>query len=533
MKNLLLNAIAVAFLLPIVCVSQPSLGTASDFALFTSVGAVTNTGITHITGNVGTNSGSNTRFGNVNGVMHEGDGAAAQCASEVLATYNELNATTPTFFVANLLGNGQIVTPGVYSISSATTLNLNLILNAQGNANAIFIFQIQGAFSSGADAQVVLQNGAKACNVFWKIEGLVSLASGTVMKGTIIANNGAINMNSGTTLEGRALSTNGAVTTDGILVNIPVGCGSPVLSGPTAPNLNSAICYTIFSADGETTNAGVSTIKGDVGTNVGLTTGFDAINVNGLIHPIPDISTAACASDLLNVYTYLNTLPADIELLYPAQFGNNLVLTPHTYLMNAATVFTDALYLDAQGNANAVFVIKIYGALTTSTFSNVILTNGAQAKNVYWKIDGAVEINENSIFKGNIICNNGAVALKTGVNLSGRAFTTTGAMMTNAITATMPLGCTNLSTTTIENPNNSIGIYPNPFSSFLTIEINDISRINNTNVILYDILGREIVKAQIVKQTTTLETSQLVKGLYLYKVMSNNTLIQSGKIIAQ
>jgi formylmethanofuran dehydrogenase subunit C len=533
MKNLILNAIAVALLLPMVCFSQPSLGMASDFALFTSVGAVTNTGITHVTGNVGTNSGSNTGFGNVNGVMHEGDGVAAQCASDVLAAYNTLNATTPTFFVANLLGNGQIVTPGVYSISSATTLNLNLILNAQGNANAVFIFQIQGAFSSGADAQVVLQNGAKACNVYWKIEGLVSLASGTAMKGTIIANNGAINMNSGTTLEGRALTTNGAVTTDGLLVYTPIGCGSPVLNGPTAPNLNSAICYTLFSANGETTNAGVSTIKGDVGTNVGLTTGFDALNVNGLIHPIPDVSTAACAADLLNVYTYLNTLPADIELLYPAQFGNNLVLTPHTYLLNAATVFTDTLFLDAQGNADAVFVIKVYGALTTSTFSNVVLTNGAQAKNVYWKIDGAVEINENSIFKGNIICNNGAVALKTGVNLSGRAFTTAGSMLTNAITATMPLGCTNLGTTINENPNNAIAIYPNPFSSFLTIEINDISRINNATVVLYDTLGREILKSQITKQATTLETSQLVKGLYFYKVISNDTIIQSGKLIAQ
>jgi hypothetical protein len=70
MKNLILNAIAVALLLPMVCFSQPSLGMASDFALFTSVGAVTNTGITHVTGNVGTNSGSNTGFGNVNGVMH-------------------------------------------------------------------------------------------------------------------------------------------------------------------------------------------------------------------------------------------------------------------------------------------------------------------------------------------------------------------------------------------------------------------------------------------------------------------------------
>ena len=130
-----------------------------------------------------------------------------------------------------------------------------------------------------------------------------------------------------------------------------------------------------------------------------------------------------------------------MELLYPAQFGNNLVLTPHTYIMNAATTFTGNLYLNAQGNASAVFVIKIYGALSTSTYSNVILTNGTVAKNVYWLVSGAVSINNYSIFKGTIVCNNGAIDLTTGVSLEGRALTTTGALGTTAITATMPPGC--------------------------------------------------------------------------------------------
>ena len=57
-------------------------------------------------------------------------------------------------------------------------------------------------------------------------------------------------------------------------------------------------------------------------------------------------------------YIYLNNLTEDIELLYPARFGRNLVLTPHTYIMKAAAVFTDSLYLNAQGNPDAVFVIK-------------------------------------------------------------------------------------------------------------------------------------------------------------------------------
>ncbi|MFZ4398916.1 MAG: ice-binding family protein [Bacteroidales bacterium] len=399
--------LAILFILPEFNYAQaPSLGTAASFVLFSTNGAVSNSGISHITGNVGTNYGSSTAFGNVNGVMHDGDGVSAQAAADLLIAYNLLNNTIPSFFPAPLLGNGQILNAGVYSISSAATLNLDLILNAQGNPSSIFIFKIQGSFSCNANSKIKLINGAQACNVFWKVEGLVSMASATSMKGTVIANNAAIQMNTGDILEGRALSTSGAITVDGVLAYTPVGCGSTVLTGPTAPILGSAACFAIFSANGSVSNSGITNITGDVGSNNGYATGFNTLLVTGNIHPLPDVSTANCAADLLIAYNYVNTLPYDIELLYPAQFGNSLVLTPHTYRMNGAATFTDTLFLNAQGNTNAVFVIQINGALSTSTYSNVVLMNGTQAKNVYWKIEGAVSINNYSTFRGTIICNN-------------------------------------------------------------------------------------------------------------------------------
>ncbi len=316
MKTKLLNALSAVILFSIQTLNfaqAPPLGVAADFVLFSTNGAVTNSGISQLTGNVGTNNGSSTFFGNVNGQMHDADGVSAQCAADLLIAYNQLNSAVPTFFPAPLLGNGDTLIAGVYNISAAATLNLDLYLN--GNANAVFIFQIQGPLSTNANSKIKLINGALACNVFWKVEGLVSMASGTSMKGTVIANNAAINMNTGDTLEGRALSTAGAVTVDGTLAYTPTGCGSSVLSGPSAPNLASAICYGTFSSDGAVTNTGVSDVTGDVGTNNGLTTGFNPLLVTGTVHPIPDVSTGACASDLLNVYTYLNTLPYDIELL--------------------------------------------------------------------------------------------------------------------------------------------------------------------------------------------------------------------------
>lgn len=180
MKTKILFKLTVAFLLltPTINYGQAiNLRTAADFVLFSTSGALSNTGISQITGNVGTNNGSSTTFGNVNGQMHDNDLVSGQCATDLLVAYNQLNSVVPAFFPAPLLGNGDTLIAGVYSISAATTLNLNLYLNANGNST------------------VKLINGTKACNVFWKVEGLVDMASGTTMRGTVIANNAAINMN--------------------------------------------------------------------------------------------------------------------------------------------------------------------------------------------------------------------------------------------------------------------------------------------------------------------------------------------------
>ncbi|PIS44708.1 MAG: hypothetical protein COT22_09105, partial [Ignavibacteria bacterium CG08_land_8_20_14_0_20_37_9] len=220
----------------------PNLGTTADFALFTSIGAVSNAGIpylTKVTGNVGTNSAPTiTGFGNVDGQMHYGgDPASTQASADLIIAYGDINVAVPTFFPAPLLGNGQILNAGVYAITAPSiTLDNGLTLDAQGDPNALFIIQLNGAFSTNANSEVILANGAQACNVYWKVEGLLDMATGTSMKGTLIVNNAAINMSTGVILEGRALSTAGAITVDGLLAYTPRGCGFSPLTGPLAPN---------------------------------------------------------------------------------------------------------------------------------------------------------------------------------------------------------------------------------------------------------------------------------------------------------
>lgn len=535
-KIILLSLVTLSLLLtPTTQFAQIiTLGTTADFVLFTSNGAVTNTGTSHLTGNVGTNVGGSTGFGNVDGVMHDQDGTSAQAMFDLNVLYGQLDNATATLFQAPLLGNGQTLTPGVHNIDQAASLELELILDGQNLPDPRFVIQIDGMLACGPNSKVTLINGAQACDVYWKIEGELTMAAGSTMRGTLVVNQAAITMSAGDTLEGRALALNGAINLDGLFAYKPIGCGSVQLTGPMAPTLGSASCFALFTSSGEMLNAGVTTVKGDVGTNGGLTSGFDQLTVTGTVHPIPDTETDACASDLLIAYTYMNTLTPDIELLYPAQFGNNLVLTPHTYIMNGAVTFTDTLYLNAQGNPDAIFAIMTNaGAFSTSTYSKVILINGAQAKNVYWKVDGALEINDYSIFKGTMIVNGGAVDLNTGVDLVGRVLATVGDFHTAAISAISDSDCGVNGLTDLENGLNKVTFAPNPFTNTITVTMDDATATQNARFTLYTVLGEEILSKDLLNAATTIDTRTVTSGIYLYRVTQNGIVIQTGRVIAQ
>ncbi|MEI7492071.1 MAG: ice-binding family protein [Bacteroidota bacterium] len=450
MKTQLLKVLSAVVLLlsPILQFAQaPPLGTAADFVLFSSVGAVSNVGtykyLTLLTGNVGTNSGSSTNFGNVNGVMHDGDGASLLCASDIQHAYDVLSAMPTDSGIGLLIGNGTTLKAGKYLMPGATWLNSGLSLDARGDPNAVFILKtptdVAYAFTANPNSKINLINGAQACNVFWLISGAVNIGAGATIRGTIIAH-GAITMNAQDTLEGRALTVNGAITVSngalGFLAYTPIGCGSPVLIGPAAPVFVGLASYEVFASIGAASDCGTSRIVGDVGGNTVPPTGFNPDSITGTIH-FNDPSTQAAAGDLLLVYDYLLNLPYDIKLLDPAEFGHNLVLTPHTYQMNAAVSFTDTVILNAQGNTDAIFIIKTFGAFATSAGANVKLINGTQAKNVYWFCTGAVSIGGNSKFKGAIIAHD-AITMLPGAKLDGRVYSTNGALTTCGINASLP-----------------------------------------------------------------------------------------------
>jgi hypothetical protein len=96
----------------------------------------------------------------------------------------------------------------------------DLTLDAQGDANAVFIFQMASTLTTTAGRQVILSGGAKASNIFWQVGSSATLGTTSVFKGTIMADQ-AITLSTGATLDGRALARIAAVTMDSNTVSIP------------------------------------------------------------------------------------------------------------------------------------------------------------------------------------------------------------------------------------------------------------------------------------------------------------------------
>ncbi|MCE9539648.1 MAG: ice-binding family protein [Bacteroidetes bacterium] len=454
MKNKLLNTLTAVILLlmPNINFGQViTLGAAADYALFTTAGAVSS-GATYkydaqITGNIGSNTALPTNFGNVDVVMI---GSAAAETGLMVADGQLLTATqtnVPPGISLGAPGVGQTLFGGVHVMTNATlSLNGNLNLDAQNDPTKVFIFRLNGDFNVANLSKVRLINGALACNVYWRVNGVVSLGTDVAMKGTIVAH-GAINLTANDTLEGRALAIIGAITVFESKIYTPIGCGSLPLPGPLKPNLASLACWTIFSANGLIENtAPFATSIGDVGNNnIGAITGWTPAMVTGTLHNIfPDAATDTAAVHLTSVYNEIYALPVDIILTEPTLLGHNLVLTPHVYSMGAAGFITDTLILNALGDANAVFVIKIMvGGLDTYAGSAIKLINGAQSQNVFWMVaSGDVLLNDNVSFRGNIITEAGSINMRyTNVDLDGRAFTKVGAIRAQDLVAIMPPGC--------------------------------------------------------------------------------------------
>jgi hypothetical protein len=207
--------------------TDPDLGSVANFILFTGSGAVANTGTSTVTGDVGSQLGAISGFGSpsiLNGTIENANSITAQATIDLTAACVQLQNRPVTITThSTIYGTiaGETIYPGVYTAGAAASIIGTLILDAQGDPNALFIFKIGGALSSVAGSEIILTNGASSDNVFWIAVGAVGLGANTIMKGTFIGYPGAVSLGADSILDGRLYATAGAIAISTSIVTIP------------------------------------------------------------------------------------------------------------------------------------------------------------------------------------------------------------------------------------------------------------------------------------------------------------------------
>lgn len=214
--------------------TAPSLGTAQSFAVL-GASAVTNTGSSVVSGDLGISpngASSVTGFppGIIAGTTHYADGVALQAQSDTTTAYNSLASQPCNFIVSADLG-GTTLTPGVYCSASSMGLTGTVTLDAQGDANAVFVFRTGSTLTTGSNAKVNMINSGQSCNVYWQVGSSATLGTGTSFAGNILAL-ASITLTTGAGTNGRLLARTGAVTLDGSAVSV---CSLAAVPGASIP----------------------------------------------------------------------------------------------------------------------------------------------------------------------------------------------------------------------------------------------------------------------------------------------------------
>ena len=207
-----------------------NLGTAGTYAVMATA-SITSKGVsTHINGDVGLRPGTSQGIppAQVNGTIRVGGIKVKAAQADLLAAYNDAaNRSVNSISLPGNLG-GLTFTPGLYTNSTSVLIEgsgpgNNVTLDAQGDPNAIFIFQMGSTLTTGSDAQVILAGGAKAGNVFWQVGSSATLGTTTIFKGNILAAV-SITVKTGSVIRGRLLAgsnTDGSVTINASTVTVP------------------------------------------------------------------------------------------------------------------------------------------------------------------------------------------------------------------------------------------------------------------------------------------------------------------------
>ncbi|MCW2992657.1 MAG: hypothetical protein JWQ18_152, partial [Conexibacter sp.] len=242
------GSLALAATLGLLCAAAAGTAEASTIDLgtarsFVALGgqAVTNTGPSVLNGDLGVSPGTAlSGFGApavVNGATHANDALAAQAQLDLTTAYDNA-AGQPVAPADDLTGTdlgGLVLPAGAYRYTSSAQLTGPLTLDAQGDPNAQFVFEIASALTTASASSVNLVNGASACNVYWQVGSSATLGSTTAFQGNLMALT-SISLNANASVIGRVLARNGQISLiDNVLSAGGCGANTVVPAGTTVP----------------------------------------------------------------------------------------------------------------------------------------------------------------------------------------------------------------------------------------------------------------------------------------------------------
>ncbi|MBW4055606.1 MAG: DUF3494 domain-containing protein [Proteobacteria bacterium] len=208
-------------------VSSSHLGSAATFGIM-ATSAITNTGAaTMVNGDVSLDPGTSNGLlpVQVNGTIHINDTVSAQARADLLIAYNYYKNLPPGVTISGGADLGALyplgIPPGTYTSGSTMLVSTPLVLDAGGNANAVWVFQIGSSLTTGSS--VSLKNGAQAKNVFWVPTLDATVGVGTIFYGTIVSGRDVTAV-TGATINGRILAgatLAGTIALQTTTINVP------------------------------------------------------------------------------------------------------------------------------------------------------------------------------------------------------------------------------------------------------------------------------------------------------------------------
>jgi hypothetical protein len=232
---------------PALAATTVNLGTAGNFSVLAG-SAITDVPTSAISGDVGLSPTTGAAItglttAEVTGTIYAVDsfgpalaagnnpGLLTTAKNDLTTAYLDAEGRIPTtvYPSANKELGGLTLTPGIYKVpASSFGITGTLTLDAQGNPDAVFIFQAGSTLTAEVSSNVSLINNAKPCNVFWQVGSSATIKTNSNFSGIILALTD-ITLNTGANISGRALARNGAVTMDNNTIT------SSVCAAPTTP----------------------------------------------------------------------------------------------------------------------------------------------------------------------------------------------------------------------------------------------------------------------------------------------------------